>query len=176
MKIPFVYKKYTFHRFNETTNAIEIDHEITAHRRMTNEESKQYKNLCIAGIAFGVLSLLCALTGFALIILTDAILPAWFCVVGPACILLCALPLYFAIKYGGDAHDMKEYKLQKIGFEDEDTAYESAENEVKSCAEIWRTAHPLEEKIRIAKETDNCVDIAAVLKYCGEDLVDRIKH
>lgn len=176
MKKLFVYKKYTCHRFNESTNEIVFDHEITANRPMTSTEQKQYKRLCIAGVAFGVLSLLSVVAGLALIILTKNVLSAWYCGVGVACILLCALPLHFSLQYAGDAHDMREYKFKETGFEDEDAAYQSMEDYVRDCAKVWREAHPLEEKIRIAKETGNCVDIAAILKYCGEDLVDRIKH
>ena len=175
MKVPLIKKTYTFHRFNETTNKVEFDHEITAHRLMTPAERKQYKRLCIAGVVLGVLSLLCAVVGLALIILTEAVLPAWFCGVGLACILLCALPLRFSLQYCGDAFDMKEYKLQETGFEEEDAAHESMEEYVKSCAEAWRAAHPLEEKIRIAQETENCVDIAELVRYCGADLIDKLK-
>lgn len=175
MKKLFVYKKYTFHRFNESTNEIEFDHKITAHRLMTPAERKQYKRLYIAGVVLGLLSLLCVVAGLALIILTDAVLPAWFCGVGLACILLCALPLRFALQYGDDAKCLKEKELLKTGFEDEDAAYQSMEDYVKDCAKVWREAHPLEEKIRIAKNTGNCVDIAELVRYCGTDLVDKLK-
>lgn len=175
MKNSFVYKKYTFHRFNESTNEIEVDHEITAHRLMTPAERKQYKRLCIAGVVFGVLSLLFAVAGLTLIILTENVLSAWYCGVGLACILLCALPLRFSLQYAGDAHDMREYKLQETGFEDEDAAYQSMEDGVKDRAKVWREAHPLEEKIRIAKKTGNCVDIAELVRYCGADLADKLK-
>lgn len=175
MKNSFVYKKYTFHRFNESTNEIEFDHEITAHRLMTPAERKQYKRLYIAGVVFGVLSLLSAVAGLAFIILTENVLPDWFCWIGIACILLCALPLHFFQQYAGDAHDMREYKFKETGFEDEDAAYQSMEDYVKDRAKVWREAHPLEEKIRIAKETGNCVDIAELVRYCGADLVDKLK-
>lgn len=172
MKQLFVYKKYTFHRFNETTNKIEFDHTIIAHRRMTPAEQKKCKRSYIAGIVLGVLSLLCVVAGLALIILAVKVLPAWFCGVGLACILLCMLPLRFALQYSDDAKCMKE---SKVGFEDEDAAHESMENYVKDCAEEWRAAHPLEEKIRIAKESGNCVDIAELVRYCGADFADKLK-
>ena len=70
---------------------------------------------------------------------------------------------------------MKEEELLKTGFEDEDAAYQSMEDDVKDRAKVWREAHPLEEKIRIAKETGNCVDIAELVRYCGADLVDKLK-
>lgn len=176
MKNLFVYKKYTFHRFNETTNEIEFDHEITAHRLMTPAERKKYKCLRIASVVFTILFLLCAAAGIALVLLTTTVLPVWFCGVGIGCIFLCAIPFYFALQYSNNVEFMKEEELLKTGFEDEDAAYQSMEDDVKDRAKVWREAHPLEEKIRIAKESENCVDIAAVLKYCGEDLVDRIKH
>lgn len=175
MKNLFVYKKYTFHRFNESTNEIEFDHEITAHRLMTPAERKQYKRLYIAGVVFGVLSALSAVAGLAFIILTEDVLPAWYCGVGLACILLCALPLRFSLQYAGDAHDMKEYKFKKVGFEDEDAAYQSMEDYVRDCAKVWWESHPLEEKIRIAKKTGSCVDIAELVRYCGANLVDKLK-
>lgn len=176
MKKLFVYKKYTCHRFDEATNEIVFYYQIIANRPMTPTEQKQYTRLHIASVILYVLSLLSAVAGLSFIILTKDVLPVWYCGVGIACILLCALPLYFAQQYGDDAEYLKEKEFLKTGFEDEDATYESLENYVKECAKVWREAHPLEEKIRIAKETGNCVDIAAVMKYCGEDLVDRIKH
>lgn len=175
MKDLFVYKKYTFHRFNETTNEIEVSHTVTIPRVMKRAEREKYKKLYIASWVLGVLSILCAVSGFMLIILTEAILPAWFCGVGLACILLCALPLRFSLQYGNDAHDMREYKLQKTGFEDKDAAYQKMEDETKAYAEAWRAAHPLEEKIRIAKKSGNCMDIAELVRYCGADLVNKLK-
>lgn len=175
MKNLFVYKKYIFHRFNEATNEIEFDHEITTHRLMTPTERKQYKRLHIASVVLGLLSLPCIVAGLALIILTERVLPVWYCGVGLVCILLFALLLHFAVQYRDDAHDMREYKFQETGFEDEDAAYQSVEDYVKSCAEAWRAAHPLEEKIRIAKKTGSCVDIAELVRYCGADLVDKLK-
>lgn len=175
MKQLFVYKKYTFHRFNKSTNEIEFDHEITAHRLMTPAERKQYKRLYIAGAVFGVLSALCIVAGLAFIILTEDVLPDWYCGVGSACIFLCALPLHFSLQYADDAHDMRKYKFKKTGFEEEDAAYQFMEDCVKECAKVWRESHPLEEKIRIAKQTGNCVDIAELVRYCGADLVDKLK-
>lgn len=175
MKKLFVYKKYIFHRFDEAANEIVFDHEITAHRLMTPAEKKQYKRLCIAGVVFGVLSLLFAVAGLTLIILTKNVLSAWYCGVGLACILLCALPLRFSLQYAGDAHDMREFQFNETGFEDEDAAYQSMEDDVKDRAKVWREAHPLEEKIRIAKKTGSCVDIAELVRYCGADLVDKLK-
>ena len=175
MKQLFVYKKYTCYAFNESTNEIEFDHEIIANRPMTPTEQKNYKRLYFAGWVLGALSILCVVSGLALIILTDAVLPAWFCGVGLACILLCALPLRFALQYGDAAKCMKDTELLKVGFEDEDKTHESNENWVKKCAEEWRAAHPLEEKIRIAKKSGNCVDIAELVRYCGADLADKLK-
>lgn len=175
MKKLFVYKKYAFHRFNESTNKIEFDHEITACRLMTPAERKRYKCLRIASVMFSILFLLCAAAGMTLILLTTAVLPAWFCGVGIGCILLCAIPFRFGLQYSEDVEFMKEEELLKTGFEDEDAAYQSMEDYVRECAKVWREAHPLEEKIRIAKETGNCVDIAELVRYCGADLVDKLK-
>lgn len=175
MKQLFVYKKYTFHRFNETTNEIEVSHTVTIPRVMEQAERKQYKKLHTAGIIFGVLFFLCVVSGLALIILTDAVLPAWFCGVGLACILLCALPLRFSLQYSDDARCMKDKELLKVGFEEKDAAYQKMEDETKAYAEAWRAAHPLEEKIRITKKSGNCVDIAELIRYCGADLMDKLK-
>ena len=175
MKNSFVYKKYTFHRFNESTNEIEFDHEITAHRLMTPAERKKYKRLRIASVAFTILFLLCAAAGVALMLLTTTVLPVWVCGVGIGCIFLCALPFNFGLQYSNAVEFMKEEELLKTGFEDEDAAYQSMEDYVKDRAKVWREAHPLEEKIRIAKETGNCVDIAELVRYCGADLVDKLK-
>ena len=175
MRVPLIKKTYTFHRFNESTNEIEFDHEITANRLMTNAERKKYTCLRIASVAFSILSLLCAATGVAFILLPTTVLPVWFCGVGIGCIFLCAIPFNFALQYSNNVEFMKEEELLKTGFEDEDAAYQSMEDDVKDRAKVWREAHPLEEKIRIAKETGNCVDIAELVRYCGADLVDKLK-
>ena len=175
MKNSFVYKKYTFHRFNESTNEIEFDHETTACRLMTNAERKRYKRLRIASVVFTILFLLCAAAGIALMLLTTTVLPVWFCGVGIGCIFLCAIPFSFGLQYSEAVEFMKEEELLKTGFEDEDAAYQSMEDDVKDRAKVWREAHPLEEKIRIAKETGNCVDSAELVRYCGADLVDKLK-
>lgn len=175
MKKLFVYKKYAFHRFDEATNEIVFDHEITACRIMTSAERKQYKRLRIASVVFSILFLLCAAAGVALMLLTTTVLPVWFCGVGIGCIFLCAIPFDFALQYSEAVEFMKEEELLKTGFEDEDAAYQSMEDDIEDRAKVWREAHPLEEKIRIAKETDNCVDIAELVRYCGADLVDKLK-
>lgn len=175
MKQLFVYKKYTFHRFNETTNEIEVSHTVTIPRVMEQAERKQYKKLHTAGIIFGVLSLLCVVSGLALIILASCVLPDWFCGVGLACILSIAFPLPFALQYSDDARRLKDEDLLKVGFEQKDAAYQKMEDETKAYAEAWRAAHPLEEKIRIAKQSGNCVDIAELVRYCGADLMDKLK-
>jgi len=175
MKDLFVYKKYTFHRFNESTNEIEESHTVTIPRAMIHEERKRYKKLHTASMVFGALCLLCMVAGVALIILCSCVLPDWFCGIGLACILLCALPLRFALQYGSDAECMREKDLLKVGFEQKDDTYQKMEDETKAYAEAWRAAHPLEEKIRLAKKSGNCVDIAELVRYCGADLVDKLK-
>ena len=175
MKKLFAYKKYTFHRFDEATNEIVFDHEITACRLMTPAERKRYKRLRIASVAFTILFLLCAAAGVALVLLTTEVLPVWFCGVGIGCIFLCAIPFYFGLQYSNDVEFMKEEELLKTGFEDEDAAYQSMEDDVKDRAKVWRESHPLEEKIRIAQQTKNCIDIAELVRYCGADLADKLK-
>lgn len=81
----------------------------------------------------------------------------------------------FAMRTADDLENLLEY-FPNSGFQLENMVWEEHELAVNDEAKAWREAHPLEEKIRKAKESGNCVDIAAVLKYCGEDLIDKIKH
>lgn len=81
----------------------------------------------------------------------------------------------FAMRTMDDLENLLEY-FSNSGFQLENMIWEEHELAVNDEAKAWREAHPLEEKIRLAKESGNCVDIAAVLKYCGEDLIDKIKH
>ena len=176
MKNLFVYKKYTFHRFNESTNEIEFDHEITAHRLMTSAENIRYHRLRYAYILWSIPTVLFLIAAFALIgCALGGALPDWSAGIGFAFLLLMTITLRFALEFGCDAENLLENELPRTGFEKEDAEHKSAEDEVKSYAEIWRAAHPLEEKIRIAKQTGNCVDIAELVRYCGADLVDKLK-
>ena len=82
--------------------------------------------------------------------------------------------IFFSIQQG-KVENLLEY-FSNSGFIIENIGWEAHELEVNDEAKRWRESHPLEEKIRLAKESGNCVDIAAVLKYYGEDLIDKIKH
>lgn len=176
MKIPLIQKSYTFHRFNEYTNTIEVDHDSIVTRHMTPAEIGRYRRLRRFYILGAISTALPSIVAFMLMLcaLGDA-LPDWWAGVGGACLGLMCIPLQFVLNLGDKIKQLLEKELPQIGFEDKDIAHKSMEGNVKAYAEAWRAAHPLEEKIRIAKETGNCVDIAELVRYCGADLADKLK-
>lgn len=54
-------------------------------------------------------------------------------------------------------------RVKGFDFVDEVKAFRDYDRIVEEQAQAWRNAHPLEEKIRVATESKNCVDIAEVI-------------
>lgn len=177
MKVPFIQKSYTFHRFNERTNTIEFDRGITTTRAMTPAEASRYCHFRRLYIFWCVVCCLTVATGFVPIICAFAsIVPEWFVAIGFIWFgLMISLPLRFAMQFHDDYQNLLNNELPKVGFEEEDAAHEAMEEYTQNCADAWRAAHPLEEKIRLAQKSGNCVDIAELVRYCGADLVDKLK-
>ena len=182
MKEIAVTREFIYHKFDEKKNEIVVDNEktYTATRSMTIEEAKQYKKekrllwflrivsiiLFLAIFSFAFFAVLFEAQGLKSLIPT-------------LCFFLCILSLAFFIRFLWTQTDKIENLLEYFsnsGFIIENMTWEMHELIVNDEAKRWRESHPLEEKIRLAKESGNCVDIAAVLKYCGEDLVNNIKH
>lgn len=176
MKVPFVQKSYALYRFNERTNTIESDCRITTTRTMTPAEAARYCHLYLLYIFWCVVCGLGVVIGFIPIICSFAgIVPDWFAAVGLICFGSLVFPLRGVMQYHDDYQNLLNNELPKVGFEEEDAAHESMEEYIQSCADAWRAAHPLEEKIRLAQQSGNCVDIAELVRYCGADLADKLK-
>ena len=174
MKEITVTREFIYHKFDEKKNEIVVDDErtYTAERNMTIEEARQYRKekrlLWFLGIVLFIAVLSLVLTA---IFLSPPILVP--------CLFLCVFLFIVSMKLFGIQLDKIDNLLEYFsnsGFWIENISWEAHELEVNDEAKRWRESHPLEEKIRLAKESGNCVDIAAVLKYCGEDLVNNIKH
>ena len=177
MKTPLVRKEYIFHRFNENTNTIDFDHRTHITRHMTPAEATQYCRLRRLLFLSSTLTVLCLLTGLGLMICAaGGILPDWWAGIGLVCSIgLICIPLRFVLQFTDDKNCLLNKELPQVGFEGKDADYQKMEDETKAYAERWRAAHPLEEKIRIAQQSGNCVDIAELVRYCGADLVDKLK-
>ena len=177
MKVPFVQKSYTFHRFNECTNTIEFDYDITVKRAMTLAEAVRYCQFRCLYIFWYTVMVLGVLIGASLILCAFAsILPDWCAgagIIGGS--VIAVLAFWFVLQFGDDYKHLLNTELPKVGFEEEDAAHKSVEEYTQSCADAWRAAHPLEEKIRLAQKTKNCVDIAELVRYYGADLADKLK-
>lgn len=168
-----IHRTFCYHEFDEKKNEIVQSEEKNAERSMTEEEQNQYKNKSALVWFWRILSFISFFTFLAFITLSHY-----------SCIYLIGFVLFtilFGISFGFavitqiDRDNLFEY-FSNSGFQLENMIWEEHELAVNDKAKAWREAHPLEEKIRQAKESGNCVDIAAVLKYCGEDLIDKIKH
>ena len=174
MKEITVTREFIYHKFDEKKNEIVVDEEqtYTATRSMTVEEARQYKKekrlLWFLGIIVPITALSSWLT--AIFLNPPILIP---CII--LCIFLFVISMIFFSIQQDKVENLLEY-FSNSGFLIENTVWEAHELEVNDEAKRWRESHPLEEKIRLAKESGNCVDIAAVLKYCGEDLVNNIKH
>lgn len=176
MKIPLIQKSYTFHRFNERTNTIEVDHDSTVTRHMTPAETGRYRHLRRLYILWTITTILSLIVAFALIgCVFGCVLPDWWAGIGFVCFILIYFPLRYVLEFANKIEQLLKKELPQTGFEDEDATHNSMEDYAKNCAEVWRAAHPLEEKIRIAQQTKNCVDIAELVRYCGADLADKLK-
>ena len=174
MKEIAVAREFIYHKFDEKKNEIVVDNEqtYTATRSMTIEEAKQYKKekrlLLFLGIVLSITAL--SLVPTAMFLAPPILIPCLF-----LCILLFVIFMkLFSIQLD-KIDNLLEY-FSNSGFIIENISWEAHELEVNDEAKRWRESHPLEEKIRLAKESGNCIDIAAVLKYCGEDLINNIKH
>lgn len=166
-------RTFYYHEFDEKKNEIVQSEEKIVERNITEDEQKQYKNKSALVWFWRILSFISFFTFLTFITLSHY-----------SCIYLIGFVLFtilFGISFGFavitqiDRDNLLDY-FANSGFQLENMIWEEHELAVNDEAKAWREAHPLEEKIRQAKESGNCVDIATVLKYCGEDLVDRIKH
>lgn len=174
MKEITVTREFIYHKFDETKNEIVIDEEqtYTATRSMTIEEARQYKKEKRLLWFLGIIVPITALSPWFIAIFLDPpiVIP---CII--LCIFLFIISMIFFSIQQDKIENLLEY-FSNSGFIIENIGWEAHELEVNDEAKRWRGSHPLEEKIRLAKESGNCVDIAAVLKYCGEDLINNIKH
>lgn len=68
-----------------------------------------------------------------------------------------------------------ECELPTTGFEDDDISYEFIKKQAEAEAKEWRAAHPLEEKLRLAKLSGSCVDIAELISYWETHLIEQLK-
>lgn len=168
-------RTFYYHKFDEKKNEIVCDDEKIVKRSMTEKEQKQYKKKSIfvwfwrilffvSFAAFVAIAIMCHITSYQPYVIALLFVAV---VVG--------VSFSFAMRTADDLENLLEY-FSNSGFQLENMIWEEHELAVNDEAKAWREAHPLEEKIRKAKESGNCVDIAAVLKYCGEDLVNNIKH
>lgn len=173
MKYPKITKDFDYHVFNTSKNAFEVERTETAKRSMTEDEQKKYKIFRIKEVIGIVLSILFAVSGLVMLAASNDV---WYCILfGFGLIAFCAVALTFGGNAAIDISSLLEV-AKNSGFYMEYLIWEQSELDQNDIAKEWRANHPLEEKIRKAQESGNCVDIAAVLKYCGEDLVDRIKY
>ena len=186
MKEITVSREFIYHKFDEKKNEIVVDEEqtYTAERTMTIEEARQYRKAKRLSCFFKIVSIILFIALFVSILSlslsgilfrTFGLKPSLIALCLFLCVVLFAFSIQPVLIYDNKVENLLEY-FSNSGFIIENIGWEAHELEVNDEAKRWRESHPLEEKIRLAKESGNCVDIAAVLKYCGEDLIDKIKH
>lgn len=173
MKYPKIKRDFDYHVFNDSKNAFEVNRRETAERSMTEDERKKYRTFWLREVCGFILGILFAVGGIVMLAASN---DRWYYILfGFGLITFCAFAWTFGANAEVDISSLIEV-AKSSGFYTENLVWEQSELEQNDIAKEWRKNHPLEEKIRKAQESENCVDIAAVLKYCGEDLVDRIKH
>lgn len=173
MKYPKITRDFDYHIFDTSKNAFEVERTETAKRSMTEDERKKYKTFRLKEVIGIIFSILFAVGG---LIMFTASNDRWYYILfGFGLVTLFGFVLTFAGNAAIDISSLLE-TAKNSGFYTEYLVWEQSELDQNDIAKEWRASHPLEEKIRKAQESGNCVDVAAVLKYCGEDLIDRIKH
>lgn len=176
MKSKRIYKEYTHHLFNPLTNDIEFDRAITVNREMTTAEKKKYYHCRGLEIFWSVLSITLIAMSITLIVLAgEGWLSQWF-YFSILLIFVAAFPIKFGIEHSVKCDDLLNREFPAVGFEEYDRTHEDSEEYQQDCAEIWRATHPLEEKIRRAQQSGNCVDIADLVRHCETHLVDKINY
>lgn len=167
MKYPTIDRKFIPLCFLRTQNRLFRDEEsaVTVHREMTDSEKKTYRSfqfwrnwsfvLIIVYVVFAASLALAIAIKYG-----DS----------PAPIISLGVRLVGAIvstelnSHIVDTRDSWLISRQKFGFAEEAKAFRDYDRIIEEQAQAWRTVHPLEEKIRIATESKNCVDIAAVIR------------
>ena len=173
MKYPKITRTFDYHVFNDSKNTFEVERTEIAKRSMTEDEQKKYKTSRLKEVIGGIVGALFAVGGLVMLAASN---DAWYYILfGFGLIAFCAFAWTFAGNAAIDISSLLEV-AKNSGFYTEYLVWEQSELDQNDIAKEWRANHPLEEKVRKAQESGNCVDVAAVLKYCGEDLVDRIKH
>lgn len=170
-----VRRTFYYHKFDEKKNEIVQSEEKIAERSMTEKEQKQYKKKSVFVWFWRILFFMSFAAFLVITVICYTTSCKWLITILLPVSVIVGVSFAFAMRTADDLENLLEY-FSNSGFQLENMVWEEHELAVNDEAKAWREAHPLEEKIRKAKESGNCVDIAAVLKYCGEDLIDKIKH
>ena len=172
-----VYKWYSYEEFIPQKNCFKRTTPVRHSRPMTQEEIKIKKisnfwslfNF-LGGITFFTIGIF-AMMGLAVIGDAKHWIPfGWWCLGG--CIISLSF-LVFYLKIGQKqelTYDEKVDHFSDWGFEVFDLMLEGERERQSNLAKEWREKHRLEESIRIAQETQNCVDIAKVARIYAEQL------
>lgn len=167
MKYPTIGRKFIPLCFLRTQNRLFRDEEaaVTVHREMTDSEKKAYRSFqCCRNWSLALIIIYTVFAAF----LTLAIAVKY----GDDPVLIISLGVCCAVVSVSavlnsrivDARDSWLISRQKFGFADEVKAFSDYDRIVKEQAQAWRSTHPLEEKIRVATESKNCVDIAEAIR------------
>lgn len=170
-----VRRTFCYPKFDEKKNEIVWNDEKIAERSMTEDEQRQYKKKSVFVWFWRILFFMSFAAFLVITVMYYTTSCKWLVTILLPVIVIVGVSFAFVMITAGDLENLLEY-FSNSGFQLENMIWEERELAVNDEAKAWREAHPLEEKIRKAKESGNCVDIAAVLKYCGEDLINNIKH
>ena len=175
MKEIAVAREFIYHKFDEKKNEIVCSEKKTAERSMTEEEQRQYKKKSVFVWFWKILFFMFFAAFLVITVMCHITSCKWLVTILLPVSVIVGVSFAFVMITADDLENLLEY-FSNSGFQLENMIWEEHELAVNDEAKRWRESHPLEEKIRLAKESGNCVDIAAVLKYCGEDLINNIKH
>lgn len=151
--------------FNEKQNTFsyeEFDHE----RPMSPKERKWH----IATTILEAILITVFLVGLTLFIIGAC--NDWVFLGIPALIAMAVDMVLFTIyHFTIERHyDCIMLNAQDIGFDDEILRWEQITQEQNIIAQEWRAEHPLEEAIRKAQLSKNCVDIAALARLYAQEI------
>lgn len=167
MKSPTIDRKFIPLCFLRTQNRLFRDEEsaVTVRREMTSAEKKTYRSFQFwRNWSFALMALYFVFVWCLVFAIAHKYgnIPAPIIVLGIALAGMVVSTILNSHIVG--ARDSWLISRQKFGFAEEVKAFRDYDRIIEGQAQAWRTAHPLEEKIRIATESKNCVDIAEVIR------------
>ena len=160
-----VVKVFRYNRFSPLRNKMIPYREVKCERPLTIAERKIVRRNIVSNILCLILPLIAIASGGAFTALAMEISPwFWFGLVATA---LCVVGTFFVMGEYDATGDLIAH-FEDWGFEIEQLKWEQFYDEQMHNMTVWRKQHPLEEAVRKAQESQNCIDIVEAARLYAE--------